>query len=164
MAKLNNEVANAIDEAFAFLPAKMDTAEARVELYAIGFQESNFEVRRQYNNGPAASFWQFEKGGGIRGVLTHSASKALAIQLCIARGIEPTTNAVWNAMLTDDVIGAGFARLLLWTDPRALPKVPDAILPAAPQLSASWLYYERNWRPGKPHPSKWAKSYAKAVE
>lgn len=160
---MNAEIQAAVNAAFQFLPAKMDSFEARIELYAIGFQESNFEVRRQYNNGPAASFWQFEKGGGIAGVLRHEASKALAISLCKDRNVEPTTQGVWNAMLKDDVIGAGFARLLLYTDPRPLPKVPELISSVTPEQSASWKYYQRNWRPGQPHPKKWPLSYMKAL-
>lgn len=161
---LTPQIRKAINEAFSLLPAKMDSKEARVEVYAIGFQEGDdFNARRQYNNGPAASFWQFEKGGGIKGVLSHPASKNFALQICSERGIAPTTQNVWNAMLYDDVLGAAFARLLLWTDPRALPKVPELINPQAPEHSESWQYYERNWRPGKPHPEKWAVNYAKAL-
>ena len=160
---LTPQIKAAIDAAFSMLPAKMDSKEARVELYAIGYQESEFKVRRQYNNGPAASFWQMEKGGGIIGVLRHAASRNFAMQICSERGITPNVNSVWNAMLYDDVLGAAFARLLLYTDPRPLPKVPELINPTAPEHSDSWQYYERNWRPGKPHPEKWALSYTKAL-
>lgn len=159
---MNAEVLASINQAFHFLPLRMDSVKARVELYAIGFQESNFEVRRQYNNGPAASFWQFEKGGGIKGVLTHAASAEYAKALCAFRGVQPTTQDVWNAMLTDDVIGAGFGRLLLYTDPRPLPEVRSTINIDRPQDSESWQYYSRNWRPGKPHPNKWFASRQKA--
>lgn len=160
---MNADILAAIDKAFHFLPLRMDSLKARVELYAIGYQESEFKTRRQYNNGPAASFWQFEKTGGIKGVLTHEASADYAKSLCGFCRVEPTPQAVWNAMLTDDVIGAGFARLLLYTDPRALPNVPELISQVNPESSESWKYYQRNWRPGKPHPSKWPKSYMSAL-
>ena len=45
-------------------------------LLAIALQESGLRYRRQVvaggaENGPASSFWQFEKGGGCKGVLAH---------------------------------------------------------------------------------------------
>lgn len=133
-----------------------DTPRARVLLLAIGLQESRFEYRRQMGDGPAMGFWQFERGGGVRGVLRHPISKDRALQLCIARGVDPFETAVWEALQTDDVLAAGFARLLLLTDPAALPATDDA--------ATSWAYYLRNWRPGKPHPQTWAKCHAQARE
>lgn len=130
---------SAIRTAWRIIGTK-DTPEAWVMTYVIGLQESRFEVRRQYNDGPAVGFWQFERGGGIAGVLSHPASKAKAIQLCIACKVEPTARAVWDALQRDDVLGAGFCRLLLLTDPHALPTVGD--------VEGAWQYYLRNWRPG----------------
>jgi len=157
-------IKRSINKALAMLPMKMDTLAARVQVYAIGYQESEFEVRRQYNNGPAASFWQFERGGGIVGVITHRSSVGFAREICLSRDVEFESKAIWKAMLEDDVLGAAFARLLLWTDPRPLPSVPDRIVPTDAEASLSWQYYERNWRPGQPHPEKWHASYAKALE
>ena len=131
------------------------TPEAHVMLLAIGLQESAFAVRRQMGNGPAASFWQFERGGGVRGVLRHKASRDGAIKLCSAAQVLPDEQHVWQAMLYDDVLGAGMARLLLLTDPKPLPALSDS--------DGAWAYYERNWRPGKPHPAKWPGYHAQAV-
>lgn len=145
-----------IDTGMAYLPAKYDSIAARTLLYAIGMQESKFSARRQYNNGPAASFWQFERGGGIKGVLRHSASAQYARIVCMKFGIPPEPLSIWEAMQDNDNIGVCFARLLLWTDPAPLP---------GPVLQASqraWDYYERNWRPGKPHPETW-KSHWRAA-
>lgn len=124
-------------------------------LFAIGLQESEFEVRRQHNNGPAASFWQFERGGGVRGVLRHPASRDKAVTLCGACGVPPDEQRVWQAMLHDDVLGAGMARLLLLTDPKPLPELDDPM--------GALACYERNWRPGKPRPAKWPRNHAQAV-
>lgn len=148
---------SAIDQAFQMLPVNMDTPIARVILAAIGFQESGYLVRIQYGSGPARSYWQFENGrlAGINGVLTHRASAKLAEAVCKARGVEPERMAVWKAMETDDVIGAAFARLLMYTDPKPLPDN---------QADAWEMYAKRLWRPGKPHPDKWPASWAFGLE
>lgn len=148
---------SAIDQAFQILPVSMDAPIARVILAAIGFQESGYLVRIQYGNGPARSYWQFENGrlAGINGVLTHRASAKLAEAVCKARGVEPERMAVWKAMETDDVLGAAFARLLMYTDPKPLPDN---------QADAWEMYAKRLWRPGKPHPDKWPASWAFGLE
>lgn len=144
----------AIEAAFQLLPVEMDSPKARVILAAIGFQESGYQVRIQYGNGPARSYWQFEKGG-IKGVMLHAASVRLAVSVCEARGVEFNSSAIWKAMETDDVLGAAFARLLMYTDPFPLPDTADE----------AWeMYSKRLWRPGKPHPDKWPKSWAFGLE
>lgn len=145
----------------AYLPAieligVKDTPQARVMILTIGLQESRFQYRRQMGNGPATGFWQFEAGGGVKGVLTHSASNNKADALCEARGVHPSTEKVWAALETDDVLAAGFARLLLLTDPRALPEVTNT--------QGAWDCYVRNWRPGKPHPQTWSDFHHQARE
>lgn len=144
----------AIEAAFQLLPAKMDSRAARVILAAIGFQESGYQVRIQYGNGPARSYWQFEKGG-IKGVMLHAASVSLAVSVCEARGVEFNSSAIWKSMETDDVLGAAFARLLMYTDPKPLPDN---------QADAWEMYAKRLWRPGKPHPDKWPESWAFGLE
>lgn len=145
---------SAIAPALALLPAKMSGAQAEVMLLAIGLQESRFEHRRQIG-GPAVGFWQFEQGGGVLGVLTHPSSRDHAQSVCRARGIPASASAVYSALVTDDVLAAAFARLLLWTDPAALPAV-------GAQASA-WDLYLRTWRPGKPHPGTWKGLYMQAM-
>lgn len=132
-----------------------NTQEALVEMLAIGLQESRFIYRRQIG-GPARSFWQFEQGGGVKGVLNHVATQAKARALCSAREVEATPAAVYNRLEHDDVLGAGFARLLLLSDPRPLPALGKA--------EEAWAYYLRNWRPGKPHPQTWPGFYQQALE
>ncbi|CAB3636726.1 hypothetical protein [Achromobacter marplatensis] len=152
----------AITPALAMLPAKMDTPAARVMLLAIGLQESRFEHRRQLvgnpprPTGPAKSFWQAEQGGGmVHGVRLHTATSAAAAALYQARGVPARDAAVWDAIENDDVLAAGLARLLLWSDPGRLPAVGDA--------DAAWALYLRTWRPGKPHPQTWPDFYRQAV-
>mgnify|MGYP001576466703 CR=1 FL=1 len=72
----------AIVPAFAMLPSKMDTTEARAEMLAIALQESRCQHRAQIG-GPAKGYWQFEQGGGVRGVLSHPSSKP-HIQMVLA--------------------------------------------------------------------------------
>jgi len=67
-------IRNALEPAFNLLPENMNTHQAKVIMLAIAFQESGLEYRRQIG-GPAKSYFQFEQGGGGRGVLTHQASK-----------------------------------------------------------------------------------------
>lgn len=144
-----------INPALAMLPGHMDSPQSRVMLLAIGLQESRFEHRRQMGNGPARGFWQFEQGGGVKGCVNHAASAPYLRQLCTARGVAFNAPAIWLAIEHDDVLAAGLARLLLFTDPYKLPAVTD-------QGGAWELYADRCWRPGKPHPETWPKYHAQA--
>jgi hypothetical protein len=148
----------AIDPALALLPSKMDTPQARVQMLAIGLQESRFMARVQKLNGggrgPAHSFWQMERGGGVLGVLNHPASKFLAAEICAKRGVAPNSRDVWDAIEHDDILAAAFARLLLWTDSLRLPAVDDA--------AGGWNLYMRVWRPGRPHPETWNEFHKQA--
>lgn len=156
---LKEVVERAIEPAQSLLPARMDTPAARVMLLAIGLQESRFVHRRQIG-GPARGFWQFEKGsrasrGGVWGVCLHPASKGHLAVLCKARSVACDPDAIYAALEYDDVLAAGVARLLLWTDPKVLPAVGDA--------DAGLALYLRTWRPGRPHPQTWPALYAQAV-
>lgn len=147
----------AINPALSMLPSAMSRQPEKLMtlMLAIGLQESRFKHRRQIN-GPARGYWQFERGGGVRGVLLHKASRDAAVALCKARGVAPNDQAAYAALERDDVLAAGFARLLLWTDPRPLPELGDA--------DAAWDYYIRNWRPGKPHRETWDALYRGAMQ
>lgn len=141
-------------QAMELLPSRMDSDRARVMLLAVGLQESRLTHRRQIG-GPARGLWQFEKGGGVRGVLNHKASRSYALEVCEERGVKPTMDAVYPALERDDVLAACFARLLLWTDPPPLPPIPHA--------PAAWSLYLRTWRPGRPHRHTWDALYREAV-
>lgn len=145
-------IATIIAPAAKLLP-HMDSPKARMMLLAIGLQESRFEHRRQIK-GPARGFWQFESGGGVRGVLMHKTSSYDAAKVCHARGVGSSTKEVYERLEHDDILACCFARLLLWTDAKPLPMIGD--------VEGSWDYYERNWRPGKPHPHTWPALYQQA--
>jgi hypothetical protein len=144
-------VVSAVNPALALLPPKMDSKAARVQLLATGLQESKFTHRCQVlsggRRGPAHGFWQFEKGGGVVGVMRHAATRHWAAALCQARSCDFDAAEIWGRLETDDVLAAGFARLLVFSDPKPLPGVHDA--------QAGWDLYMRTWRPGKPHRETW---------
>lgn len=120
---------------------------------AIAGQESNWQYRRQIG-GPARSFWQFEQGGGVAGLLHVTSSKLQAV--CVALDVPFNSHDIFEAMAWNDTLACCMARLLLWSDPRPLPSVRDA--------SAGWGYYLANWRPGLPHPQTWPKCHGIAVD
>lgn len=127
-----------------------DTPEARRFLLAIALQESGAKHRRQValggqEVGPAVSYWQFEKGGGCRGVLTHPASAKPAAALCALYDVQATPDALWEAMRYQDVLAAAMARLLVYTLPAKLPE----------NSMTGWGQYLSAWRPGKPRPDDW---------
>lgn len=138
--------------------------QAAAMLEAIGQQESGFRVRDQIEManvlGPATGFWQFERNGGVAGVLTHERTEHIAAQICRRFGLEPEPRAVWTAFTAPayDVLAAAFARLLLWSDPRPLPLATEGAEEEA------WQCYERNWRPGKPHRERWTASWRQGLQ
>jgi len=91
----------------------------------------------------------------VHGVRLHPATSAAAARLYQARGVQARDVAIWDAIEHDDVLAAGLARLLLWSDSGRLPAVGDA--------DAAWSLYLRTWRPGKPHPQTWPDLYRQAV-
>lgn len=154
-------VTHAISKALFMLPPAMTSPQARVMLFAIGLQESRFEHRFQVvqgrpgAKGPARGFWQFERGGGCKGVVDHPASRYWMANVCAARAVPFNATAIWNAAETDDVLAAAAARLLLFTDPALLPGVGDQ--------KGAYNLYIRTWRPGKPHPATWPALYVEAM-
>lgn len=149
----------AIKPALVLLPPKLSSPQAWHMLLAIGLQESGLCARCQVlqggGRGPAHGLWQNERGGGVLGVLTNAATRNYARQVCAARGVAPDSSAVWDAIETDDVLAAAFARLILYADPQPLPSNDD-------QDGAWRMYALRAWRPGKPHPETWPDNWARA--
>lgn len=152
-----------IDDSLAYLAGNggpVVSEMARIMLLAIAMQESGPMLDARYQNspavtpGPARGFWQFERGGGCAGVLTHNASGRVANDMCVRMEVVPTADHVWRAIEGHDRLACIFARMLLWTDPRPLPT----------NRTEGWDYYIRNWRPGKPHPDRWADNWRVACE
>lgn len=142
-----------IRPALALLGPRYQGKDAERMLIAIALQESGLTHRVQVG-GPARGFWQFEQGGGVNGVLNHPSTAAAAKTLCATLCYPATREAVYSALADNDILAASFARLLLWSDPKPLP-VTEA---------EGWACYQRNWRPGRPHPDRWPANWAKANE
>lgn len=135
------------------------TENAERMLLAIGWQESRFLFRDQVDTGPAVlgpatGFWQFERMGGVHGVMRHHATRGFAQDRVMMAGLPLEDRAIWAAFAEakHDRLAAAFARLLLWTDPRPLPA----------SEAQAWDYYLRNWRPGKPHAHTWPEAWRRA--
>ena len=139
--------------ALRMLPPRMDSPEARAMIIAIGLQESRLQWRKQIA-GPAHGYLQFERSGGVAGVLTHPSSQRYAKECCVRLDIEPEPVSVYMAIVYNDVLACVFGRLLLWTSPMKLPKRDEPL--------AAYMLYLSCWRPGKPHPESWDGHYAKA--
>jgi hypothetical protein len=144
---------------FAHQTGILSPLSAQRLLLAIAIQESDLVHRYQRSRGvqagPARGWWQFERLGGVEGVLTHPRSKTAADKWCLYCNVEPFVDPVWRALEGHDWLAAGFARLLLWTDPQPIP---------TEQHEAWTCYARRLWRPGKPHPAVWPQHWQAAGE
>lgn len=130
------------------------TDEARVLLMAISGQESGWCERWQ-EPGPARSYWQMERAGGVRGVMHHAASAAKLRAITDALDIPFDEATIFEAIAWNDTLAVALARLLLYTDAAPLLPVGDEL--------AAWDCYIRCWRPGKPHRESWSTRYATAT-
>lgn len=160
MLTLNEIRLGPIAQALALLPPAMSGPLAELQLLSITQQEDRQQRRRQWPTGPARGLFQFEPGtrqsrGGVWGIYLHEASRGPLRALCTARNIEFDPSSVYVHLQTDDVLAAGCARLLLWTDPKPLPKRGE--------VDRAWALYLRTWRPGKPRADEWAGNYSRAM-
>jgi len=147
-------LAHAITPALCELPPMPSEAAARQMLLTIAGVESGCLHRRQVPVAHAMGLWQFERLGGVAGVLQHRATAAHAAAACRRRQIPAAPDEAWRALERDDVLAAIFARLLLLTDPARLPSGPD-------EGRAAYL---RCWRPGKPcSAAAWGESWRMAA-
>jgi hypothetical protein len=136
-------LAQIIDPALSLLPYSLTSERAELLMLTIALQEAGKDGMLAYRlqqGGPARGLWQFERGGGVAGVLGCSATAELAKRLCALRGVPALSSSVYDALGHDDVLAAGFARLLLLSDPAPLPEPNDT--------EGAWRCYLRNWRPG----------------
>jgi hypothetical protein len=146
-------------EAFAACTAIATPPAAQRLLLAIAIQESDLAWRYQRRRlgwaGPARGWWQFERGGGVRGVMRHQRTHKAAEHWCRACAVHWHERAIWRALEGHDRLAAGFARLLLWSDREPIPSSEER----------AWsLYRHRLWRPGKPHRHRWTHSWERAAD
>lgn len=147
-----------VPAAMSLLPGKMDTQEARAEILSIGRQESGFIARQQGGTkkvpgeGPAKSWWQFERKGGVEELLSDQRTSPILVPICHVLGYPDTSSAsLHEAMEHNDTLACVMARLLLWIDPRSMPKESES--------KKGWEIYLARWRPGKPHPGTWEDNF-----
>lgn len=161
-----------IEAGLALLPEPLRTIDAKVQLYATSIQENPTRAPRQLIKkdgtlqpiGPAAGDYQFEKTGGVRGLLNFKSDRLQSMlrSVCTARRVPQTPDGLFDAIQRDPILAAALARLLYFTDLGALPKA------GAEQYA--WDVYLRTWRPGayerdpKGLRAKWTKSYAEAMK
>lgn len=126
--------------------------QARVLVMTIAGQESAWKYRRQIG-GPARSFWQFERHGGVAEVFQKQPDKLSAV--CAVAEIPFDPDTVYEAMAWNDLLACSMARLLLWGDPAPLPALGDK--------EGAWDTYILNWRPGAPHHDTWSGLYDQSV-
>lgn len=147
----------ALDELAAF--GIQPTPQAGRNVLAIALQESGLRARRQIVDGgaeagPAVSFWQGEKGGGMILTLSHRVTGAAMKAICEAYNVKPDAGGLWEAMRYQDIVAAAAARLLIYTLPGKLAQTEKD----------GWDEYVVAWRPGRPHPEKWAECWRIASE
>ena len=133
----------------------VQSAEAEVLLLAIATQESALRHRTQVG-GPARGFFQFEKMGGLAGVIQHRRTAEPLRAACAALTLPADLDSLWTALPWCDPLQVVLARLLLWSDAQPLPRIGDK--------DSGWETYIRNWRPGKPSRLRWDAAYDGAVE
>lgn len=145
----------------ASIEGPIPTDDVRRFLLCVALQESGATLTARYQNspspepGPARGWYQFESGGGVKGVLTHGASSSLAKAACNHLHVVASQDAVWRALEGHDRLATVFARLLLFTDTHPVPTT----------ASGAWdCYCNRLWRPGKPHPAMWVDNWRTADE
>lgn len=132
-----------------------------VLMCAISGTESAWTARVQSGNGPAHGLFQFERAGvsavyynRVAGPLLRRALQTGAYDL---RDWGHGPSDIWYCLREPaaDSLAVLVARLNLFSDPRALPALPDQ--------SGMFAYYTHNWRPGKPSPERFWESYTMAV-
>ena len=130
--------------------ARLHTQLAEKYLLAIGLQESRLLETLQRGPGGrpmptlARGFWQFERGGGVRGVLSRGSAEWFR-QLLLEADWPLSEDALHYVLAYNQSLAAVTARALLWTDPQ----------PLRDEEAYAWEYYLRVWKPGRPHPATW---------
>jgi hypothetical protein len=144
-----------VDPALAWLGPPYDRPEARLMLLAIAMQESGCAARCQAG-GPARSVWQIEPATAALVMGRWPVGRAVLAELLLwpawtDRGV------LAQGLQWSDLGAAVIARGILWLEPRPLPAIGDQ--------EGAWAYYSlRTWRPGRPRPEAWARSYGQALE
>lgn len=127
-------------------------------LLAVALQETALSHRYQqlfgYTPGPSKGWWKFERHREVVAVLNHHKTKDKAKAWCKFCDVECVSSSIWRALEGHDYLAVGFARMLVWTSPKTLPKV----------IEEGWVQYNYDlWRPGKPRYDEWVKNWEEAT-
>lgn len=161
MVDLQPIIIGPLAEAYSLLPTRMQSPAASVQVLATCGQESGFTERVQRGGGPAHGWPQFElgkpgTGAGVWGIFEHPTSAGPLLLVCNARHVPHDPQAIYQAIINDDVLALALARLGYYTNARPLPLLG--------QEDAAWAYYLGTWHPGKPRPQDWAGNYRAALQ
>ncbi len=137
--------------AFKFMAPKLNSNAARAMLLAIGWQESDFEHRKQLG-GPAQGYFQFEMIG-VRGSLMHHRTGKIVRAIAGVMGYE-NAKEIHPALENNDLLATVLARYNLYNFPGALPDRGDA--------EEGWRQYLDQWRPGRPRHERWEERFNQA--
>jgi hypothetical protein len=153
---MNPELFNRIivGPALSLLDPRYDTPEARAMLIAIALQESGLKARTQSGDGPARSFWQFERGG-VSGVAYHKVTAPILSKVCDELEYKTDVDLIYAAIEHNDLLAAVCARLLLFTH-------PDPIPPESEWMKGWEIYAHDLWKPGKPRFETWERNWKAA--
>ena len=151
-------VSTAINPALNILATIMspsvNTPTAARFLTTIAIQETELKARRQMEDGPARSLFQFESVA-VDNVLSHPLSRKYASEFCkilcyrITKDEPKNIATIMAAIEHNDVLAAGFARLNLWASAYMMPTTEDS----------GWAVYTGIWRPGKADRKRWITSW-----
>ena len=144
-----------VPAAYKLLPEKMESKAATCLMLATMLQESRGLYRKQIQ-GPAVSYFQFEKNGGILGVLEHPITRPIiqGVLRTLNYDFSPITS--YEALVHNDILATCYARLFYWTNPAPLPSIDD--------VNGMLNYYIKTWRPGRPRVDTFPLLYSQAKE
>lgn len=123
-------------------------ADVELLMMAICGQESNWASRIQNNGaGPARSYGQFERNGGVAEVMSNITTSVWLKEICDSLDIPFKIDAIFEAMAWNDTLAISMIRFLIYIDKDVVPK--------AGLIDDAYSYYLRNWRPGAPSKLRW---------
>jgi hypothetical protein len=124
------------------------------QILATDLYETGLTTHTQEPIGYAHGYGQTQRPT-VQLLLDHATCGPALRSVCDARGVEPTADAIFAALLTDDILGFCCTRLLYWADPHPVPAIGN--------VDAGWACYLRAQRPGKPDQVRWERVYPVAV-
>lgn len=133
-------------------PVPADTPSARMMGLVIPGVESNWTDRLQGGGGPAHSFFQFERAGGLARILADPRTSAWTRKICDALCIPFDSLTIFQAMIWNDLLAVALMRMNLFLDRAPLPRFGDE--------EGGYQYYLRVWAPGKPDRARWSARFS----